>query len=219
MFNRYVLVVFVSNSIHWIIWWVLKKIIFTENKTVRNQTDKFPVLTVCWIFSEVLTLLKIIHTGYSRKSVNPHQLFLVLQEIEKPRGRKRGVASTDDQDSKPKRGRKKAAANTTSAADSEDQWDEDNRPEDEQNSPPKKGRRGRPPKSATPSQDTPTKGKRGRKKAAPPPEDDEEEEEEEEERMEEEGEDEEEDDDRSSENMEVKTKGGRQARAPRRSQG
>uniref|UniRef100_A0A671XT22 PDS5 cohesin associated factor B n=1 Tax=Sparus aurata TaxID=8175 RepID=A0A671XT22_SPAAU len=100
-------------------------------------------------------------------------------DIEKPRGRKRGVTSSDDQDSKPKRGRKKSAANTTTAAEPEDQWDEDNRPEDEQNSPPKKGRRGRPPKSATASQETPAKGKRGRKKAAPPPEDDEEEEEEE----------------------------------------
>uniref|UniRef100_A0A671XLK9 PDS5 cohesin associated factor B n=1 Tax=Sparus aurata TaxID=8175 RepID=A0A671XLK9_SPAAU len=101
------------------------------------------------------------------------------RDIEKPRGRKRGVTSSDDQDSKPKRGRKKSAANTTTAAEPEDQWDEDNRPEDEQNSPPKKGRRGRPPKSATASQETPAKGKRGRKKAAPPPEDDEEEEEEE----------------------------------------
>uniref|UniRef100_A0A4W6FJT2 PDS5 cohesin associated factor B n=1 Tax=Lates calcarifer TaxID=8187 RepID=A0A4W6FJT2_LATCA len=118
------------------------------------------------------------------------------RDIEKPRGRKRGVTSGDDQDSKPKRGRKKAATNTTAAAESEDQWDEDNRPEDEQNSPPKKGRRGRPPKSATPSQDTPSKGKRGRKKAAPPPEDDEEEEEEEE-RGEEEAEDDDEEDDRS----------------------
>uniref|UniRef100_A0A673B8U2 PDS5 cohesin associated factor B n=1 Tax=Sphaeramia orbicularis TaxID=375764 RepID=A0A673B8U2_9TELE len=137
-------------------------------------------------------------------------------KIEKPRGRKRGVAASDDQDSKPKRGRKKAVANTTSTAESEDQWDDDTRPEDEQNSPPKKGRRGRPPKSASAGQDTPAKGKRGRKKAAPPPDDEEEEEEEE---REEEVDDEEEDDDRSSENMEVKTKGGRQARAPRRSQG
>uniref|UniRef100_A0A672FZ64 PDS5 cohesin associated factor B n=1 Tax=Salarias fasciatus TaxID=181472 RepID=A0A672FZ64_SALFA len=104
-------------------------------------------------------------------------------EIEKPRGRKRGVASTDDQESKPKRGRKKAAANTTAAAEPDDQWDEDTRPEDEQNSPPKKGRRGRPPKSAAAaSQETPAKGRRGRKRAAPPPEDDEDEEEEEEER-------------------------------------
>uniref|UniRef100_A0A669E1S4 PDS5 cohesin associated factor B n=1 Tax=Oreochromis niloticus TaxID=8128 RepID=A0A669E1S4_ORENI len=121
----------------------------------------------------------------------------VDKDIEKPRGRKRGVTSGDDQESKPKRGRKKATANTTAAADSEDPWDEDNRPEDEQNSPPKKGRRGRPPKSATPSQDTPAKGRRGRKKAAPPPEEDEEEEEEDEERGEEEVEDEDEDDDRS----------------------
>lgn len=124
------------------------------------------------------------------------------------------MAPSDDQDNKPKRGRKKAPANTTAAGESEDQWDEDNRPEDEQNSPPKKGRRGRPPKSSAPSQDTPTKGKRGRKKAAPPPDD--EEEEEDEERG---GEEEEEEDDRSSENMEVKAKGGRQARALRRSQG
>uniref|UniRef100_A0A673B5K6 PDS5 cohesin associated factor B n=1 Tax=Sphaeramia orbicularis TaxID=375764 RepID=A0A673B5K6_9TELE len=126
------------------------------------------------------------------------------------------TTQNDDQDSKPKRGRKKAVANTTSTAESEDQWDDDTRPEDEQNSPPKKGRRGRPPKSASAGQDTPAKGKRGRKKAAPPPDDEEEEEEEE---REEEVDDEEEDDDRSSENMEVKTKGGRQARAPRRSQG
>uniref|UniRef100_A0A8D2ZQ55 PDS5 cohesin associated factor B n=1 Tax=Scophthalmus maximus TaxID=52904 RepID=A0A8D2ZQ55_SCOMX len=104
------------------------------------------------------------------------------KDIEKPRGRKRGVTSSDDQDSKPKRGRKKAVANTTAVAEAEEPWDEDNRPEDEQNSPPKKARRGRPPKSATASQDTPAKGKRGRKKAAPPPEDEEEEEEEEEER-------------------------------------
>uniref|UniRef100_A0A672FED8 PDS5 cohesin associated factor B n=1 Tax=Salarias fasciatus TaxID=181472 RepID=A0A672FED8_SALFA len=89
-----------------------------------------------------------------------------------------------------------------------------------QNSPPKKGRRGRPPKSAAAaSQETPAKGRRGRKRAAPPPEDDEDEEEEEEERAEEEAEDEDEEDDRSSENMEVKPKGGRQARTPRRSQG
>uniref|UniRef100_A0A672FE83 PDS5 cohesin associated factor B n=1 Tax=Salarias fasciatus TaxID=181472 RepID=A0A672FE83_SALFA len=147
-------------------------------------------------------------------------VFTVFQEIEKPRGRKRGVASTDDQESKPKRGRKKAAANTTAAAEPDDQWDEDTRPEDEQNSPPKKGRRGRPPKSAAAaSQETPAKGRRGRKRAAPPPEDDEDEEEEEEERAEEEAEDEDEEDDRSSENMEVKPKGGRQARTPRRSQG
>lgn len=45
------------------------------------------------------------------------------------------------------------------------------------------------------------------------------EEEEEEERVDEEAEEDEEEDDRSSENMELKTKGGRQARAPRRSQG
>uniref|UniRef100_A0A8C2X6Z5 PDS5 cohesin associated factor B n=1 Tax=Cyclopterus lumpus TaxID=8103 RepID=A0A8C2X6Z5_CYCLU len=131
------------------------------------------------------------------------------RDIEKPRGRKRGVASSEDQDSKPKRGRKKAAANTAAVAESEEQWDEDNRPEDEQNSPPKKGRRGRPPKSATPSQDTPAKGKRGRKKAAPPPEDEEEEEEEEEKEEEAAAEVEEEaEDDGSSENIELKTKGG-----------
>lgn len=143
------------------------------------------------------------------------------KDIEKPRGRKRGVTSSDDQDSKPKRGRKKAVANTTAVAEAEEPWDEDNRPEDEQNSPPKKARRGRPPKSATASQDTPAKGKRGRKKAAPPPEDEEEEEEEEEERGEEEAAaaEEEVEDDGSSENMEVKTKVGRQARTPRRSQG
>uniref|UniRef100_A0A3Q2NNN2 PDS5 cohesin associated factor B n=1 Tax=Fundulus heteroclitus TaxID=8078 RepID=A0A3Q2NNN2_FUNHE len=91
---------------------------------------------------------------------------------------------------------------------------------DEQNSPPKKGRRGRPPKSAASNQETPAKGRRGRKKAAPPPEEDDEEneeEEEEEERVDEEEEDEE--DDKSSENLEVKPKGGRQARTPRRLQG
>uniref|UniRef100_A0A3Q2Q5S3 PDS5 cohesin associated factor B n=1 Tax=Fundulus heteroclitus TaxID=8078 RepID=A0A3Q2Q5S3_FUNHE len=140
-------------------------------------------------------------------------------DIEKPRGRKRGVAPSDEQDSKPKRGRKRASANTTAANESEDQWDEDNRPEDEQNSPPKKGRRGRPPKSAASNQETPAKGRRGRKKAAPPPEEDDEEneeEEEEEERVDEEEEDEE--DDKSSENLEVKPKGGRQARTPRSSE-
>uniref|UniRef100_A0A8C5EKT6 PDS5 cohesin associated factor B n=1 Tax=Gouania willdenowi TaxID=441366 RepID=A0A8C5EKT6_GOUWI len=140
-------------------------------------------------------------------------------DIEKTRGRKRGVTSSDEQESKPKRGRKKAAANATAAvAESEEQWDEDNRPEDEQNSPPKKGRRGRPPKSAAASQDTPAKGRRGRKKAAPPPEEDEEEEEEEEEKVEEE-EDKEEEEDGSSEIVEAKSKAGRQARTPRRSQG
>lgn len=128
------------------------------------------------------------------------------------------MTSSEDQESKPKRGRKKAAANATVATEAEDQWDDETRPEDEQNSPPKKGRRGRPPKSVTASQDTPAKGRRGRKKAAPSPEEEEDEEEEEEERADEEAEDDEEDD-RSSENLEVKTKGGRQARAPRRSQG
>uniref|UniRef100_A0A8D3D4C6 PDS5 cohesin associated factor B n=1 Tax=Scophthalmus maximus TaxID=52904 RepID=A0A8D3D4C6_SCOMX len=117
--------------------------------------------------------------GSPQRSKTRYQTF---NDIEKPRGRKRGVTSSDDQDSKPKRGRKKAVANTTAVAEAEEPWDEDNRPEDEQNSPPKKARRGRPPKSATASQDTPAKGKRGRKKAAPPPEDEEEEEEEEEER-------------------------------------
>uniref|UniRef100_A0A3Q3AAD5 PDS5 cohesin associated factor B n=1 Tax=Kryptolebias marmoratus TaxID=37003 RepID=A0A3Q3AAD5_KRYMA len=127
-------------------------------------------------------------------------------DVEKPRGRKRGMTSSDDQDSKPKRGRKRGPVTAPPPADSEDQWDEDARPEDEQNSPPKKGRRGRPPKSAAASQDTPAKGRRGRKKAAPPPEEEDEEEEEEED---EEAEEEEEDDDKSSENMEVKPKGGR----------
>ncbi|XP_023198327.1 sister chromatid cohesion protein PDS5 homolog B isoform X1 [Xiphophorus maculatus] len=144
----------------------------------------------------------------------------VDKDMEKPRARKRGVTSTDDQESKPKRGRKRGSANTTTATESEDQWDEDNRPEDEQNNPPKKGRRGRPPKSASSNQETPVKGRTGRKKAAPPPEEDDdenEEEEEEEERVDDEDEDD--DDDKSSENMEVKPKGGRQARTPRRSQG
>uniref|UniRef100_A0AAX7T0V4 PDS5 cohesin associated factor B n=1 Tax=Astatotilapia calliptera TaxID=8154 RepID=A0AAX7T0V4_ASTCA len=158
-------------------------------------------------------VLLITHPAHCSTLTRANNSRVKLLDIEKPRGRKRGVTSGDDQESKPKRGRKKATANTTAAADSEDPWDEDNRPEDEQNSPPKKGRRGRPPKSATPSQDTPAKGRRGRKKAAPPPEEDEEEEEEDEERGEEEVEDEDEDDDRSSENMEVKTRGGRQARA------
>ena len=177
-----------------------------------------------------MTVLKNLNrTICSRKPVVNHFLPCLLQDIEKPRGRKRGVASSEDQDSKPKRGRKKAVANTTTAAETEEQWDEDNRPEDEQNSPPKKGRRGRPPKSAAASQVTPAKGKRGRKKAAPPPEDEEEEEEEEEEedkdkdkeedKGEVEAEDEEEEEDKSSENVEVKTKAGRQTRTPRKSQG
>uniref|UniRef100_A0A8C9YZP6 PDS5 cohesin associated factor B n=1 Tax=Sander lucioperca TaxID=283035 RepID=A0A8C9YZP6_SANLU len=140
------------------------------------------------------------HSANPSSNPDPPDSDISPLDIEKPRGRKRGVTSSDDQDSKPKRGRKKAAANTTAAAESEEQWDEDNRPEDEQNSPPKKGRRGRPPKSATPSQDTPAKGKRGRKKAEAEEEDEEE-------------------DDRSSENLELKPKAGRQARAPRRSQG
>uniref|UniRef100_A0A3B3UW46 PDS5 cohesin associated factor B n=1 Tax=Poecilia latipinna TaxID=48699 RepID=A0A3B3UW46_9TELE len=155
--------------------------------------------------------------GKTRYGLNDSVL---LQDMEKPRARKRGVTSSDDQESKPKRGRKRGSANTTAATESEDQWDEDNRPEDEQNSPPKKGRRGRPPKSASSNQETPVKGRRGRKKAAPPPEEDDdenEEEEEEEERVDDEDEDD--DDDKSSENMEVKPKGGRQARAPRRPQG
>ncbi|XP_061658369.1 sister chromatid cohesion protein PDS5 homolog B [Syngnathoides biaculeatus] len=137
------------------------------------------------------------------------------KESEKPRGRKRGVTPGDD---KPKRGRKKATA-VSAAIEPEDQWgDEDNGPEDEQNSPPKKGRRGRPPKVASqPNQDaTPAKGKRGRKRAAPPPED--EEEEEEEERADEEAEDDEDEEGAGAENAEVKTRAGRQARTPRRSQ-
>uniref|UniRef100_A0A8C6SIG4 PDS5 cohesin associated factor B n=1 Tax=Neogobius melanostomus TaxID=47308 RepID=A0A8C6SIG4_9GOBI len=131
------------------------------------------------------------------------------KEIEKPRGRKRGVAASEDADSKPKRGRKKAVAST---AESEDPWDDDTRPEDEQNSPPKK-RRGRPPKSASANQDSPPKGKRGRKKAAPPPE-----EEEEEEERDEEMEEEEDDEDRSSD-VEVKTRGRPARGGQRRSQG
>ncbi|KAK7925980.1 hypothetical protein WMY93_008290 [Mugilogobius chulae] len=134
------------------------------------------------------------------------------KEIEKPRGRKRGVTSSDDTESKPKRGRKKAVTTTTESEDL--LWDDDTRPEDEQNSPPKK-RRGRPPKSASANQDSPAKGKRGRKKAAPPPE--EEEEEEEEEERDEEMEEEEEEEDRSSD-VEVKGRG-RVARGGRRSQG
>ncbi|KAG7484427.1 hypothetical protein MATL_G00049270 [Megalops atlanticus] len=139
----------------------------------------------------------------------------MTRDSDKPRGRKRNAASSQDddsgQDAKPKRGRKKAA--NTSAVDTSDQWTEESRvgdvsmeTEDEQNSPPKKGRRGRPPKAATPKEDTPSKGRRGRKKAAaPPPE-------------EEEADEEDEEEDQSSEIMEVKPKGGRQARTPRRSQ-
>ncbi|KAI1893592.1 hypothetical protein AGOR_G00125310 [Albula goreensis] len=140
----------------------------------------------------------------------------LLRDSDKPRGRKRGAASSQDDDSgqdpKPKRGRKKAA--NTSSAETEDQWAEETRipdialeTEDEQNSPPKKGRRGRPPKSATPKEEAASKGRRGRKKAAPPPEEEPEEEEEDEE-----------DEDRNSENLEVKSKAGRQAKTPRRSQ-
>lgn len=127
------------------------------------------------------------------------------QDGDRPRGRKRNAAPSQDddtaQDAKPKRGRKKAAVATATdpAAISTETFG------DEQNSPPKKGRRGRPPKSATPKEATPAKGRRGRKKAPSP------EEEEQEEEREEEGAG-------SSEATEVKAKTGRQARTPRRSQ-
>ncbi|XP_049599088.1 sister chromatid cohesion protein PDS5 homolog B isoform X2 [Syngnathus scovelli] len=137
------------------------------------------------------------------------------KESEKPRGRKRGLTAGDDGDIKPKRGRKKATAVT----EAEDMWgDDDNRPEDEQNSPPKKGRRGRPPKAAASgNQDaSPAKGKRGRKKAAPPPGDDDDEEDDEE--RPDEDDDDKEDGGGGTENVEVKTRAGRQARTPRRSQ-
>ncbi|KAJ8404713.1 hypothetical protein AAFF_G00335760 [Aldrovandia affinis] len=137
---------------------------------------------------------------------------------DKPRGRKRGAASGPDDESgpdpKPKRGRKKAA--NVSATDPEEQWPEETRianialeTEDEQNSPPKKGRRGRPPKAATPKEETPGKGRRGRKKAVPPPEEEPEEDEEEGGEAEE---------DRNSENVELKRKVVRQTRTPRRTQ-
>lgn len=113
---------------------------------------------------------------------------------------------------KPKRGRKRAANTSTAEAD-EQQWPDEKtikdnalETEDEQNSPPKKGRRGRPSKAAgstTPKEETPVKGRRGRKKAAPPVSEEVEEDEEEE---------------GYSENVEQKQKGGKQARAPRRSQ-
>uniref|UniRef100_W5MNS5 PDS5 cohesin associated factor B n=1 Tax=Lepisosteus oculatus TaxID=7918 RepID=W5MNS5_LEPOC len=141
---------------------------------------------------------------------------------EKPRGRKRAAASSQDdrsgledsaQEQKPKRGRKRPANSSAGEAE-EQQWAEEKRiqdgtleTEDEQNSPPKKGRRGRPPKSVSggaAKEETPSKGRRGRKKAAAP--------------AEEEAEEDEEEEDRNSENMEVKQKGGRQARTPRRSQ-
>ncbi|MBN3314043.1 PDS5B protein, partial [Atractosteus spatula] len=146
----------------------------------------------------------------------------LLREGDKPRGRKRAVASSQDdrsgledsaQEQKPKRGRKRPANSSVGEAE-EQQWAEEKRiqdgaleTEDEQNSPPKKGRRGRPPKSASggaAKEETPSKGRRGRKKTAAP--------------AEEEAEEDEEEEDRNSENMEVKQKGGRQARAPRRSQ-
>ncbi|XP_062409305.1 sister chromatid cohesion protein PDS5 homolog B [Sardina pilchardus] len=130
-----------------------------------------------------------------------------LAESEKPRGRKRGIATTPDdkvQDSKPKRGRKKAPA---VSEEPDEAWAEDSsladttmEMEDEQNSPPKRGRRGRPPKSTIPKEEAPTKNRKGRKKSAPPPEEEAEEEQEEEE---------EEDEDAGSENMEVKPKVGR----------
>ncbi|XP_061103891.1 sister chromatid cohesion protein PDS5 homolog B-like isoform X2 [Conger conger] len=132
------------------------------------------------------------------------------RDSDRPRGRKRAAAPSQDddsaQDAKPKRGRKKAAvATVTDPADVSMETVE----EDEQNSPPKKGRRGRPPKSATPKEGGPGKGGRGRKKAPPPEE--EEEKEGEEEEQDEEG-------DGNSETMEVKPKVGRQARTPRRPQ-
>uniref|UniRef100_A0A8C9WPJ8 PDS5 cohesin associated factor B n=1 Tax=Scleropages formosus TaxID=113540 RepID=A0A8C9WPJ8_SCLFO len=144
-------------------------------------------------------------------------LVWLIKMCDKPRGRKRAVAPCQEDDSgqdpKPKRGRKKAA--NMSAPGQEEQWTEEARitadasmEEDEQNSPPKKGRRGRPPKATTAKEETPSKGRRGRKKATAPSPD-------EEEPVPEEDEEEE---DRNSENMEVKPKGGRQARTPRRSQ-
>ncbi|KAK1169511.1 hypothetical protein AOXY_G8309 [Acipenser oxyrinchus oxyrinchus] len=145
----------------------------------------------------------------------------VLRESDKPRGRKKALAVDQEERSlmedtgleqKPKRGRKRAANTSTAEAD-EQQWPEEKtikdnalETEDEQNSPPKKGRRGRPSKAAgstTPKEETPVKGRRGRKKAAPPVSEEVEEDEEEE---------------GYSENVEQKQKGGKQARAPRRSQ-
>ncbi|KAJ8412475.1 hypothetical protein AAFF_G00128110 [Aldrovandia affinis] len=141
----------------------------------------------------------------------------VARDGDRPRGRKRGAAPSQEddpgQDPKPKRGRKKATG--AAVPDPADQWVEETldgevsmEKEDEQNSPPKKGRRGRPPKAAAaPKEETPVKGRRGRKKAvAPPPEE------------EAAGEEEEEEEDRMSEKVEVKPKAGRQARTPRRSQ-
>ncbi|MBN3296215.1 PDS5B protein, partial [Amia calva] len=146
----------------------------------------------------------------------------LLRDSDKPRGRKRAAASTQDgslledsgQDQKPKRGRKRAA-NSAPAEAEEQPWAEEKRiqdgaleTEDEQNSPPKKGRRGRPPKaasSAAAKEETPAKGRRGRKKAVVPAEEEPEQQEEEEE------------EEPNSENMEVKPKG-RQTRTPRRSQ-
>ncbi|XP_033867812.1 sister chromatid cohesion protein PDS5 homolog B-like [Acipenser ruthenus] len=145
----------------------------------------------------------------------------VLRESDKPRGRKKALAVDQEERSlmedtgleqKPKRGRKRAANTSTAEAD-EQQWPDEKtikdnalETEDEQNSPPKKGRRGRPSKAAgstTPKEETPVKGRRGRKKAAPPVSEEVEEDEEEE---------------GYSENVEQKQKGGKQARAPRRSQ-
>uniref|UniRef100_A0A6Q2YA94 PDS5 cohesin associated factor B n=1 Tax=Esox lucius TaxID=8010 RepID=A0A6Q2YA94_ESOLU len=158
------------------------------------------------------------HTHTSNPSSPQPNIFIdtrvSLQDSDKPRGRKRVAATSnldDDASPKPKRVRKKAAAAAPMAtADPEDQWGEDSRladsqAEDEQNSPPKKGRRGRPAKAAVANQECPAKGRgRGRKKATPPHEEEEEEVGEEEEEGEE-------------ENIEVKAKGGRQARASRRS--
>ncbi|KAI1903427.1 hypothetical protein AGOR_G00027070 [Albula goreensis] len=138
----------------------------------------------------------------------------VARDSDRPRGRKRGPASSQEdssgQDVKPKRGRKKATADSDQWGDEPQAGDVSMETEDEQNSPPKKGRRGRPPKSATAKAETPSKGRRGRKKALPP--------EEEESGGEVQEEEEEEHEDGDSENMEVKPKAGRQARTPRRSQ-
>uniref|UniRef100_A0A8C6SGB2 PDS5 cohesin associated factor B n=1 Tax=Neogobius melanostomus TaxID=47308 RepID=A0A8C6SGB2_9GOBI len=182
-----------------------------QTKDAQSASDaktNEKLYTVCDVAMNIVMSKSTTYSLESPKDpVLPSRFF--TKPDKKPRGRKRGVAASEDADSKPKRGRKKAVAST---AESEDPWDDDTRPEDEQNSPPKK-RRGRPPKSASANQDSPPKGKRGRKKAAPPPE-----EEEEEEERDEEMEEEEDDEDRSSD-VEVKTRGRPARGGQRRSQG
>uniref|UniRef100_A0AAY4CVY0 PDS5 cohesin associated factor B n=1 Tax=Denticeps clupeoides TaxID=299321 RepID=A0AAY4CVY0_9TELE len=192
---------------------VAMNIVISKSTTYSLESPKDPVLPARYFTQPDKVVIQPFLTPFLT-IVHENEDITTKTDMDKPRGRKRGPASNQEdksQDSKPKRGRKKAA--NTSMEEPEESWTEDSslaeatmEMEDEQNSPPKKGRRGRPPKSAAPKEDTAPKGRRGRKKAAPPPEEDVEEDQEEEE---------EEDEDASSENTEVKAKPGRPGRGRR----